>query len=193
MLVNLRFKFLLFYRWRVTILKNNQNKTKIVKYSRTKNLVEFFFFHHNDSCKTATYCVDTFASIFSISCNFKQRKSNWEQEPRESEIPISANPPVLFFYSRILLINPWKWGILFWKVIYLRAWASDRAHKRKYEAVWLTEPKTYSIVWMPWWMNTSLMCSASSSPGLTACDTLFELAWPSTSPFSPVTWFVLLY
>lgn len=30
----------------------------------------------------------------------------------------------------------------------LREWAKLRAHKRRYEAVWDTDPSTYSIVWI---------------------------------------------
>jgi hypothetical protein len=32
--------------------------------------------------------------------------------------------------------------------INLREWAKLRAHKRRYEAVWDTDPSTYSIVWI---------------------------------------------
>jgi len=73
---------------------------------------------------------------------------------------------------------------------YLRACASDRAHSRRYEAVWDTDPSTYSIVWIPWWMNSSPMSCSSSS----LCGGNGGGIWPwpnaaSASPFSePTAW-----
>lgn len=74
---------------------------------------------------------------------------------------------------------------------HLRAWARDKAHKRRYEAVWETEPSTYSMVWMPWWMKISPIGSLSWAP----CPPPWAGGWavllcsgssPSAPPFSVV-------
>lgn len=41
------------------------------------------------------------------------------------------------------------------------AWANDKAHKRKYEAVCDTDPSTYSTVWIPEWIKISVISSSS--------------------------------
>ena len=61
----------------------------------------------------------------------------------------------------------WTWMnlpvfcICLWK--YLRPWANDRAHNRRYDAVCETVLRTYSIVWIAWWMITSPISSSCSS------------------------------
>jgi len=73
------------------------------------------------------------------------------------------------------------------KMYNLRAWAKERAHKRRYEAVWLTDPSTYSIVWMPWWIKSSPISFSSCPPaGDGGCWTTRPA--PSASPFSVVAW-----
>lgn len=45
-------------------------------------------------------------------------------------------------------------SIVFWKNTYDSwEWASDKAHRRKYEAVFEMQPKTYSIVSINWCTN----------------------------------------
>lgn len=61
-------------------------------------------------------------------------------------------------------VTPW--------LVYLRPWASDRAHSRRYEAVWLTVLSTYSTVCIAWWMkisagSSSALCSSGSGSGST--------------------------
>mmetsp|Transcript_111904 Transcript_111904/g.311489 ORF Transcript_111904/g.311489 Transcript_111904/m.311489 type:complete len:233 (+) Transcript_111904:310-1008(+) len=47
--------------------------------------------------------------------------------------------------------------------------ASDRAHNRRYDAVWDTVPSVYSMVSITWWMVTSMMSNSSSSSSSGQC------------------------
>lgn len=95
----------------------------------------------------------------------------------------------------------WCYFILYWYrltvylILNLRAWAKLKAQSRRYEAVFETQPRTYSIVCIPWWMQISWKLSSSSCPATGAaaapspgCNWDAPLSSTMPPPFTLSNW-----